>query len=78
MEKPKYSISPEAIANGINDLLDEKENLNNIINKLEEWLKDMNIEKLATFDDYDIGQYNAYKKVINKLQELKELKGKEV
>ena len=47
------------------------ERLNNIINELEKWFKDMNLEKLATFDDYDIGQYNAYKKVIDKLQELK-------
>ena len=49
----------------------EIERLNNIINELEKWFENMNIEKLATFDDYDIGQYNAYKKVIDKLQELK-------
>ena len=52
-------------------LEEENERLNNIINELEQWFEDMNIESLATFDDYDIGQYNAYKKVINKLQELK-------
>ena len=62
----------------INDLLSriakleyEVERQDNIINELEKWFEDMNLESLATFDDYDLGQYSAYKKVINKLQELK-------
>jgi len=39
MEKPKYSISSEAIANGINDLLDEKEELQDRINKAIEYIE---------------------------------------
>ena len=61
----------EAILGGIQQLEAEIERLNNIINELEKWFDDMNLESLASFDDYDIGEYNAYKKVINKLQELK-------
>ena len=49
----------------------EIERLNNIINELEKWFEDMNLESLSTFDEYDLGQYSAYKNVINKLQELK-------
>jgi hypothetical protein len=46
MEKPKYSISPEAIANGINDLLDEKEELQERINTAIEMIYKMTENEL--------------------------------
>ena len=40
MENPIYTISPGAIANGINNLLDEKEELQKRIDKAIEKLKE--------------------------------------
>ena len=74
VEDPCFKVSPQAIARGIEDLLDENERLNNIINELEKFLK-INSEK----DDYDLTEYNkgvnnAYNYTLDKLKELKEKK----
>lgn len=45
MENPRYTISPEAIANGINDLLDEKEELQERIEKAIKYIEN-NIDEL--------------------------------
>ena len=70
IEDPCFKVSPQAIARGIEDLLDENERLNNIINEL-----DKLIEQYSRNDYYY--KYNGkYLKseIINDLKELKENK----
>lgn len=64
------------IANDRADLLLEIDRLNNVISELEKWLNDKIQEsdlKGCSFEQtYITGKWNAYKKSLNKLKELKE------
>ena len=50
-----------------NDQKDKEiERLNNIIDGLEKFFVELNLEKLTSFDDYMLGEYSAYKNVFKK------------
>ena len=67
LEDPCFKVSPQAIARGIEDLLDENERLNNIIKELEKYLN----KEISYWED-DIGMQNEAIGILNKLKELKE------
>lgn len=64
LEEPCFKVSPQAIAKGIEDLLDENERLNNIINELEEEIS----RHIALCTDVTLND------ILDKLKELKENK----
>ena len=71
MENPRYTISPEAIANGINDLLDEKEELQERIDKAIEYIE--NELPYLEMVDYEYEDMNGDIKYVMKEWEGKEL-----